>query len=173
MLIALAVLLLAIAVVLMLAAMRADQFSVSRKISVRATPEKIFPMINDFHRWVDWSPYEKIDADLKRGYAGAASGVGAAYTWEGQKTGQGSMDIVESVPPSRIAIKLEFTKPVRASNIATFELAPKGDSTEVTWSMSGPTPYLFKIVHVFINMDHMVGKDFETGLANLKALAER
>jgi len=173
MLIALAVLLFAVAVVLILAAMRPDQFSVSRKISVRAAPEKIFLMINDFHRWVDWSPYEKIDADLKRAYGGAASGVGAAYTWEGQKTGQGSMDIVESVPPSRIAIKLEFYKPVRASNIATFELAPKGDSTEVTWTMSGPTPYLFKIVHVFIDMDRMVGKDFETGLANLKGLAER
>jgi hypothetical protein len=102
------------------------------------------------------------------------SGKGAQYAWEGNKeVGQGRMEIAESVPPSKVAIKLDFVRPFEAHNTVEFTLDPKGDATNVTWAMQGDTPYLAKIIHVFIDMDKMVGKDFEAGLANLKTLAEK
>jgi hypothetical protein len=111
---------------------------------------------------------------MKKNFGAATSGKGAVYAWEGNKNvGQGRMEIAESVPPSKITIKLDFVKPFEAHNIVDFTLEPEGDSTDVTWSMQGDTPYFAKIIHVFINMDRMVGKDFETGLANLKAIAEK
>ena len=162
-----------IAGVLILAATRPDTFRVERSASIKASPGKVFALINDFDRWGAWSPWEKKDPAMKRTF-GARSGKGATYAWEGNKdVGQGRMEIAESVPPSRIAIKLDFVKPFEAHNDVVFTLEPKGDATQVRWAMQGQTPYFAKIVHLFIDMDRMVGQDFEAGLANLKAVAEK
>jgi carbon monoxide dehydrogenase subunit G len=163
-----------IAGVLIFAATKPDTFRVERAASIKAPPEKIFALINDFQRWGAWSPWEKKDPAMKRTFGPVTSGKGAMYAWEGNKdVGQGRMEIVESVPPSKVSLKLDFVKPFEAHNLVEFALEPKGDATNVTWSMQGDTPYFAKIIHVFINMDSMVGKDFEAGLANLKAAAER
>ena len=150
-----------------------DNFRVQRTTSIKAPPEKIFPLINDFHRWGSWSPWEKMDPEMKRTYSGAASGKGAAYAWQGNsKVGEGRMEIADTSPPSKVTIKLDFMKPFEAHNTAEFTLEPKGDSTNVTWAMYGPSEFITKVMGVFVSMDKMVGKDFETGLANLKAVAE-
>jgi carbon monoxide dehydrogenase subunit G len=163
-----------IAGVLIFAATKPDIFRVQRTASITAPPENIFALINDFKSWTAWSPWEKKDPAMKRTYGATTSGKGAMYAWEGNKdVGQGSMEIVESVPPSKVTLKLNFVTPFEAHNIVEFTLEPKGATTNVTWAMQGPTPYFAKIIHVFINMDSMVGKDFETGLANLKAIAEK
>ena len=170
--IALVIVVLVVAV-LIYAATKPDTFRVQRATRINAPPEKIFALINDYHRWGSWSPYEKLDPDMKRTYSGAANGTGAVYEWEGNsKAGKGRMEIADSVPPSQVAIKLDFVKPFEAHNLVQFTLQPTGPSTDVTWAMQGPSPYMMKLMHVFINMDRMVGKDFETGLANLKAVAE-
>ncbi|MGH8246314.1 MAG: SRPBCC family protein [Gammaproteobacteria bacterium] len=163
-----------VAGVLLLAATRSDTFRVQRAATIKAPPERIFALINDFNRWGAWSPWEKKDPGMKRTFGATMSGKGAVYAWEGNKeVGQGRMEIAESVPSSRVAIKLDFVKPFEAHNIVEFTLAPTGDATNVTWSMQGDTPYFAKIIHVFIDMDSMVGKDFEAGLTNLKAAAEK
>ena len=163
-----------IAGVLILAATKPDTFQVQRAASIKAPPEKIFALINDFNRWGAWSPWEKKDPTMKRTFGAATSGKGAIYAWEGNKdVGQGRMEIAESVPPSRVAIRLDFVKPFEAHNLVEFTLKPNGEETNITWAMRGETPYFAKIIHVFIDMDSMVGKDFETGLANLKAAAEK
>jgi uncharacterized protein YndB with AHSA1/START domain len=163
-----------IAAVLLLAATKPDSFTVKRVASIQATPEKIFSLINDFNRWPAWSPWEKKDPAMKRTLSAATSGKGATYAWEGNReVGQGSMEIAESVPSSKVAIKLDFVKPFQAHNQVEFALEPRGDATDVTWTMQGPTPYLAKVIHVFVDMDRMVGRDFEAGLANLKAAAEQ
>lgn len=162
-----------IVAVLVLAATKPDTFRVERATRIKAPPEKIFALINDFNRWVAWSPWEKLDPAIQRTHSGAASGKGAVYAWEGNnKVGQGRMEIVQSSPSSQVTIKLDFIKPFEAHNIAEFTLRPQGDATDVTWVMYGPAPFVAKIMHVFVNMDRMVGKDFERGLENLKAVAE-
>lgn len=161
-----------IAGVLGYAATRPGSFRVERSTRVAATPEQIAPHILDFRRWADWSPYEKLDPDMKKTFGGAASGRGATYNWEGKKSGVGRMEITDS-SPSRVTIRLDFDKPFKANNIAEFLLQPTGDGTTVTWAMHGPQSYFFRVMGVFKSMDSMVGKDFETGLANLKAIAER
>ena len=163
-----------IAGVLVFAATKPDTFRVQRAADIKAPPEKVFALINDFKAWPSWSPWEKKDPAMKRSYGAVTSGKGATYAWEGNNdVGQGSMEITESVPPSKVVLKLDFIKPFAAHNTVGFTLASKGDTTNVTWAMQGPTPYFAKIIHVFINMDNMVGKDFEAGLANLKAAAEK
>ncbi len=163
-----------IAGVLIFAATKPDTFRIQRAASIKAPPEKIFPLINDFRNWGAWSPWEKKDPAMKRHLGATASGKGAVYEWEGNKgVGQGRMEIAASVPPFKLSIKLDFIKPFEAHNIVEFTLEPNGDATNVTWAMQGHTPYFAKIIHVFINMDSMVGKDFEAGLASLKAIAEK
>jgi uncharacterized protein YndB with AHSA1/START domain len=163
-----------VAAVLIYAATRPDTFRVQRTTSIKAPPEKIFPLINDFHNFGAWSPYEKKDPNMKRTLSGATHGKGAVYDWEGDyNVGKGRMEITETSPPSRVTIKLDFVKPFETHNIVEFTLEPQGDSTSVTWAMHGPSPYVAKVMHVFFDMDSMVGKDFETGLANLKAIAEK
>ncbi|AMJ62523.1 SRPBCC family protein [Bosea sp. PAMC 26642] len=163
-----------IVVVLILAAMRPDSFSVQRATTINAPAERIFPLIADFRQWGAWSPWEKKDPNLTRSFSGAQSGVGARYAWAGDKNvGEGGMEIVEATVPSRIGLKLDFLKPFEAHNDVVFALVPQGTATTVTWTMTGPTPFFFKIVHVVMNMDKMVGGDFENGLAALKAQAER
>src|SRR5262249_48690119 len=143
--------------------------------SIKAPPEKIFPLIDDFLKWHTWSPWENKDPNMKRIFdATSTSGKGATYSWEGNKdVGQGSMEIVESVAPSKMKLKLDFVKPFEAHNFVDFALTPAGDTTNVTWTMTGPAPYLSKVMQVFMDMDSMVGKDFEAGLANMKATAEK
>jgi uncharacterized protein YndB with AHSA1/START domain len=168
------VLALAIAAVLILAARKPDTFRVQRATTVKAPPDKIFPLINDFHQWGAWSPYETRDPVMKRSYSGAERGKGAVYGWEGNKNvGSGRMEILDTQAPSKIVIKLDFFAPFEGHNTAEFTMLPQGDGTNVTWSMHGPSPFIGRIMHVFINMDRMVGKDFEAGLANLKRLTEK
>ena len=169
-----AVLVLAIAVILILAATKPDRFSVQRATTVRAPAEKIFPLINDFRRWGSWSPYEHKDPVMKRSFSGAASGKGAVYAWDGNKNvGSGRMEILDATAPAKIVIKLDFFTPFEGHNTAEFTMLPQGDGTNLTWLMHGPAPFMAKIMHVFMNIDRMVGKDFEIGLANLKRLTEQ
>ena len=171
-----AVIAIAVAIVLILAATKPDTFSVQRATTVNAPPEKIFPLINDFHQWGTWSPWENRDPAMKRSYSGAASGKGAVYGWDGNKNaGTGRMEIIDASSPSKIVIKLDFIKPFEAHNIAEFTMLPQGNAgpTKVNWVMHGPAPFMSKVMQVFMNMDRMIGKDFETGLANLKSGAEK
>jgi hypothetical protein len=168
------ILAIAIAVVLILAATKPGRFSVQREIRVQAPAEKIFPLINDFYQWVAWSPYEHRDPALKRTYSGAESGKGAVYGWEGNNNvGSGRMEILESTTPSKIVIKLDFFKPFEGHNTAEFTMLPQGDGTHVSWLMHGPAPFMHKLMQVFMNLDRMIGKDFEAGLANLKNVTEK
>ena len=163
-----------IAALLGFAATKPDTFRVQRAASIKAPPEKIFALINDFNSWGSWSPYEKKDPTMKRTLSGTANGKGAVYEWDGNKEiGKGSMEITESSLPSKVTIKLDFVKPFEAHNIVEFTMEPKGDSTNVTWAMHGSNSYLAKIMSIFFSMDRMVGKDFETGLANLKTVSEK
>lgn len=163
-----------VAVLLAYAATKPDSFRVQRTATIQAPPEKIFALLNDLHSWGSWSPWEKLDPNMKRTYSGAPSGKGAAYAWEGNsKVGAGRMEITDTSAPSKITIQLDFLKPFEGHNIAEFTLEPQGSSTKVTWAMYGPSPYITKVICVFISMDSMVGKDFETGLANLKTVAEK
>jgi uncharacterized protein YndB with AHSA1/START domain len=159
-------------IVLVLAAFKPDTFQVVRSIDIKAPPERLYPLVADFRQWVNWSPYENM-GPMSRNYSGPAFGLGAAYAWEGEKPGAGRMEIVRADEPRRIVISLDFTKPFEAHNSVDFTFASKDDVTTVTWDMRGPLPYIFKIVHVVLDMDAMVGRDFETGLANLKMLAEK
>lgn len=163
-----------IVVVLILAAMKPDQFRVQRSAAIKAPPDKIYPLIADFKAWMAWSPYETKDPEVKRTYGPATAGKGATYAWDGNgNVGAGNMLITDAPPPSKVAIDLNMTKPLTAHNKVEFTLTPAGDSTTVTWSMRGDTPYWAKVIHVFFNMDKMVGGDFEAGLAKLKSVAEK
>lgn len=162
----------AIALLLIYAATRPDTFRVERSASVKAPPERVFALINDLHNFNQWNPYEKKDPSLKGTYGATRSGQGAAYAWESDKVGVGSMEIVQTVPAAKVTMRLDFIKPFEAHNTAEFTLMPQADATKVTWSMEGSVPYFAKLVHLVFNMDKMVGKDFEQGLVNLKTLAE-
>ena len=167
----------AIAGVLIFAATKPDVFRVTRSAAIKAPPEKIQAQLSDFRGWQAWSPWEKMDPGMQRRFGGADKGKGATYAWQGNdKVGQGSMEITESTA-QKVAMDLDFVKPFEAHNKVTFTLAPvvgtAGDTTEVTWSMAGPVPYFAKIIHVFVDMDRMVGRDFEAGLANLKTVSEK
>lgn len=168
------VVLLLIAIALGVASSRPDTFRIQRTASINAAPEKLFPHIDDFHNWGGWSPWEHLDPDLKRTFSGAENGKGAIYAWEGNpKVGSGRMEILEATSPSRILIKLDFLKPFEAHNQAEFTLQGSGGSTQVVWAMTGPQAFPMKVMSLFMSMDSMVGKDFEKGLASLKALGEK
>ena len=162
-----------VAAVLIYAATRPGNFHVERAIAIKAPPEKIFPLIDDLHKWASWSPYEKLAPNMTRTISGADSGKGAAYEWSGNnKAGAGRMEITDAMPPTNVGIKLDFTKPFETQNNVVFTLRPDGDTTNVTWAMDGPMPCIAKVMGIFVNMNTMIGKDFETGLASLKAQAE-
>lgn len=155
------------------AATKPDTFRIERAQTIKAAPEKITPQIEDFHKWASWSPYEKLDPGMQRSFSGAPSGKGAVYEWKGNgNAGSGRMEIVEATA-AKITIKLDFTAPMKASNVAEFTLEPKGDSTTVTWSMTGANSVPGKTMQLFFDMDKLLGKDFESGLANLKTVAEK
>ena len=164
----------AIAIVLILAATKPNTLRVQRATSIRAPADRIFPLINDFHQWRTWSPWEDKDPALKRTYSGTESGKGAVYAWDGNNNvGSGRMEILETAVPSKITIKLDFFKPFEGHNTAEFTMLPQGDVTNLTWTMSGPAVFMSKVMQVFMNLDNMIGRDFEAGLANLKKLAEK
>jgi len=170
------IIVLAVLVVALLiyAATRPDAFRVQRSINIKAPPDMIFPRINDLHSMQTWSAWEKVDPGMKRKYSGAESGQGSVYEWEGNKEiGQGRMEIIESAPPSRIAIKMDFIKPFAAQNTLEFTLQADGDSTRVTQAIFGPSPYLSKLMSLVCSMDKMIGGKFEDSLAELKAGAEQ
>jgi hypothetical protein len=170
------VLAIAVAIVLVLAATKPDTFTVQRAAVVKAPAEKIFPLIDNFHQWVNWSPWENRDPAMKRTYSGAESGRGAVYAWDGNRNvGSGRMEILAASSPSKIVIKLDFFKPFEGHNTAEFNLVPERDAaaTNITWVMHGPSSFMSKVMQVFMNLDKMIGNDFETGLANLKRLTEK
>lgn len=163
-----------VVLVLAYAATRPDSFRVARSVSIAAAPEKVYPLLSDIRAQNTWSPWDKKDPGMKRSYSGAATGVGSIYEWDGNKDiGAGRLEIVEAVAPRKVVMKLDFTRPMEGHNIAAFAVEPKGGSTEVTWSIEGPMPYVSKLFGVFCDMDKMIGKEFDAGLADLKALAER
>jgi hypothetical protein len=155
------------------AATRPNTFRVQRSTKINARAEKVFPLIADFHRWPEWSPWEKLDPAMKRTHSGPPSGKGAVYEWEGnKKVGQGRMEILHAAAPAKVEIKLDFIKPFSANNVTEFTLTPTGNATEVLWSMRGASPFMFKLMGLFMNMDCMIGNDFEKGLAAMKSVAE-
>jgi uncharacterized protein YndB with AHSA1/START domain len=155
------------------AATQPDSFRLERSISIKAPPEKVFVLVNDFQQWAKWSPWEKKDSSMKRTMGATSQGIGATYSWDGNKdVGTGKMEIKESVPSSKVSIQLNFLKPFEAQNVSEFLIAPKDGQTEVRWAMSGPQPFIAKLMGVFFSMEKMVGPDFEQGLAALKTAAE-
>jgi len=163
-----------IAAILVLAATRPDSFRVERSAQISAPPDKILFLVNDFHQWGAWSPYEKRDPAMKRTFGATTAGKGAVYEWDGNKSvGKGRMEITDTAPPSTIVIKLDFIAPFEGHNVAEFTLNGKGDATHVTWAMYGPASFVSKLIGVFFSMDSMIGKDFEAGLAALKTIAEK
>jgi hypothetical protein len=158
--------------VVAIAATKSNEFRIARTARINAPPECIASHINDFSQWVKWSPYDSLDPDMKKTMTGATSGKGAIYEWEGNsKAGKGRMEILDSTA-NHIGIQLRFEKPFRADNIAEFAISPNGTATEVTWSMHGPRPFASKVMSIFVDMDKLVGRQFERGLQNLKSVAE-
>ena len=156
------------------AATRPDTFRIERSAAIGAPPEKVFAIINDFSNFPAWSPWQKLDPAMKVVNSGPPSGKGAVSHWDGNdKVGAGRTEILEAAAPNRISMRLDMTRPFAASSLVDYTLKPEGNSTVVTWAMHGPQPLLAKVVGVFMDCEKMVGKDFEEGLANLKALAER
>ena len=152
---------------------RPDEFTVSRSVKISAVPEKVFPLVNDLHKWEGWSPWAKLDPNAKNSFAGADSGAGAAMSWSGnRKIGEGHMTITRSQGNELIRFTLEFIKPFRATNNAEFAFKPEGGQTLVTWSMSGKNNLFFKAFGLFVDCDKMAGKDFEKGLTAMKSVAE-
>lgn len=151
----------------------ADIFRIARSATIAAPPERIAPHIQDFRAWEKWSPYEKLDPQMKKTFSGAERGEGASYAWEGNsKAGAGSMTITVATP-QRTSIALHFTKPMRSKNTAEFTLDPSGDGTRVTWTMTGPNTLMTKLMGIFVNMDKMIGRAFEEGLGSLKDIVEK
>lgn len=162
-----------IALIVLYAASKPDHFHVERRINMKASPENIFPLINNFHLWNDWTPYNK-DPNMQKTFSGSALGVGAHYAWVGNKeVGKGEITITASTPSSIIVCDLHMIEPFAARNVATFSLAGTGDTTTVTWSLDGASPLIAKIMGLFFDMDKMIGKDFEVGLAKLKVIADK
>jgi hypothetical protein len=162
-----------LAVLVVVIVLQPTEFRVERTVTVAAPAPVVFAQVNDFHHWEAWNPWAKIDPAMKQTYEGAPAGVGAAYAWAGNnEVGEGRMTIIESRPGELIRIRLEFLKPFRATSTGEFTFRPAGDQTAVTWSMIGTNNFVAKAVHLFMNMDRMIGGQFETGLARLKAIAE-
>lgn len=162
----------AIAAILIYAATKPNAYRVERSLNIKASPEKIFALINDFHLWALWTPYDK-DPAMKKTYGGSASGKGATYAWEGNKeVGQGDIIITDTTAPNRIVLGLNFIKPFAAQSVVVFTIEAVGDSCKVTWGMDGTNTLISKVMGLFIDMDNMIGKDFAVGLAKMKTVAE-
>jgi uncharacterized protein YndB with AHSA1/START domain len=156
------------------AARKPDTFRVARGMIIGAPPQAIFSHLDDLEAWQAWSPWAKKDPNAKTTFGAIRAGRGASFGWDGDRNiGKGMMSIVESEPPARIAYQLDFERPFKARNIATFTLRPVTGGTEVIWSMHGPAPLISKVMDTLMNMDRMIGRDFEAGLASLKAIVEK
>jgi hypothetical protein len=163
-----------LAIILGLAMSKPDTYTVERKVVIKAPPEKIIPLISDFHNWASWSPWEKLDPAMARTFSGAASGKGAVYNWKGNSdVGEGRMEVTDVAVPAKVDIKLDFIAPFASSNVTSFTLAPAADGTTVTWHMQGPMLMSTRLMSVFTSMEKMIAPDFEKGLAQMKAVAEK
>ena len=152
---------------------RPDSFRIVRSASISAPADAVFPMINDFHNWVAWSPWAELDPNMKLNYSGSQAGVGAVYSWAGNdKVGEGRMTILENKPNEKVVIKLEFMKPFEATNTTNFTIQPEAGGVNVTWDMTGINNFMSKAVSLVMDMDKEVGGDFAKGLAKLKNVAE-
>jgi len=150
----------------------ASTYTVQRTRRIDAPPDRVYALITDFHEWPKWSPWEDVDPDLQREYSGSPSGRGAVYSWSGnRKAGKGRMQIVDVDDDRRVDIDLAFEKPFKSQNLTTFLLTPAGEGTEVTWQMTGPRPLVMKLAGPLMNMDKLVGKDFDKGLDRLQRAA--
>ena len=160
-----------VVVFLIVVANQPADFRITRSATIAAAPAVVFEQVNDMHHWQTWSPWAKIDPNVKITYAGPAAGLGAAFTWSGNnEVGEGSMTVTESKPAELVRFKLEFLKPFAATNVAEFTFKPEGDKTSVTWTMTGTNNFAGKAFALLMNMDKMVGGDFERGLANLNGV---
>jgi hypothetical protein len=169
----LAIVVVIIIVLVVIVALQPADFRVARSTLVSAPPAAVFAQVNDFHKWNAWNPWGKVDPAMKQNYEGAPAGPGAVYTWTGNKeVGEGRMTITDSRPTDLVQMKLEFYKPFAATNTAEFTFVPEGNQTRVTWSMFGEKNFMAKAVHLFMNMDKMIGGQFEKGLADMKTAAE-
>ena len=169
-LIALAVVVAGLVVVI---ALQPADFRVSRTATIAAPAPVVFAQVNDFHNWTAWSPWAKLDPAMKQTYEGAAAGPGAVYAWVGNReVGEGRMTIVESRPSDLIRVKLDFVKPFAGTSVAEFTFRPEGDRTAVTWTMIGEKNFVAKAIHLVMNMDRMIGDQFDRGLAAMKTVAE-
>ena len=161
------------AALLIYGALQPADFNVTREADYNASPVKVFAQINDFRNWASWSPWDKMDPEMQRSYTGSAVGVGAKYSWIGnKKVGEGSMEITHSEESKRMQLDLHFLRPFKADNVTEFTLVPKGNQTHVAWQMRGKKPFIMRVMGLFFSMDKIVGADFEKGLTNLKAVVE-
>ncbi|MES2583732.1 MAG: SRPBCC family protein [Pseudomonadota bacterium] len=168
-------LLAAIVLLLVFATTRPDSFRVERSISIQAEPARVYALLNDFHHFPKWSPWQNLDPGMKVNHSGAPSGQGAVYEWSGNDAvGAGRMEILNTVANTSVTVKLDFLKPFEGHNTSQYTLSSGSPgTTTMTWAMFGPSPFISKVLGVFVSMDSMIGKDFERGLANLKAVAEK
>jgi uncharacterized protein YndB with AHSA1/START domain len=162
-----------VVIFLIIVALQPSDFRIERRATIAATPPVVFAQVNDFHKWAAWSPWEKMDPNMTRTFSGSEAGAGSVYAWQGnKKVGEGRMTLTDSKPDSLIRIKLEFIKPFTATNTTEFTFTPQGQQTDVLWSMTGRNNFMAKAFCMFMNMDKMVGGDFERGLAQMKSVAE-
>lgn len=160
-------------VLLFQASRQPDHFKVERQLRIQASPETLFALIQDLRQFNRWNPYEKKDPQIQGQYSAQTAGPGARYAWQSKEVGEGSLEITELQAPHRVAMRLDFIKPFEAHNQAEFRIeALPGGASQVSWSMTGPSPFVSKLMGVIFNMDRMIGRDFEAGLHDLKALAE-
>jgi uncharacterized protein YndB with AHSA1/START domain len=158
---------------LIVIAMQPAEFRVERSATIPAPPEEVFAQVNDFHAWKEWSPWAKLDPQSKETYEGSEAGTGAIFKWSGNnEVGEGMMTVTDSQPNELIRIKLDFIRPFAATNTAEFTFKPEGDQTRVTWSMFGQNTFMGKAIHLVMDMDKMVGGNFEQGLAQMKSAVE-
>jgi hypothetical protein len=162
-----------IVVMVVIVALQPTEFRVARSTTISAPAPAVFAQVNDFHKWQAWNPWGKIDPAMKQTYEGAPAGIGAIYTWAGNnEVGEGRMTITESRPSELIRIKMEFFKPFAGISTAEFTFKPEGNQTAVTWRMSGENNFMAKAMHLFMNMDKMIGGQFDKGLAQMKSIVE-
>jgi uncharacterized protein YndB with AHSA1/START domain len=158
--------------VMAIAVTQPASYQLQRSISVSAPPAEVYAAIVDFHRWQGWSPWARLDPNQKTTVAG--EGLGAVYTWSGDdRVGAGRMTIIEALPNSKVAIKLEFLRPWESTNETSFLVVPEGAGSRLTWIMKGTHGYLGRAMSIFLNMEKMLGPDFEKGLAALKSDVEQ
>ena len=168
------VIVVAVAFFLLLGLTGPATFRIMRQADYRATSGALFGQLNDFHNWAAWSPWDKMDPAMQRKYSGPNSGVGAKYAWVGnKKVGEGNMEITNSEPNRSVQLDLHFLKPFQADNVTEFTIVPNGDLTTLIWEMRGQRPFFIRMMRLFMDMDKMVGKDFENGLANLRSVVEK